>query len=130
MTIFYRKIGLAIVASSYLAAAGAGECVLPSQVVPFPAVYGSLILNPGCTVSANYNFGNYQIVFCFSNNVANKETGIGRISWPYQGVVQFSTLPIFLKTHASVQGSFADPAGTLTIQNTESVPLLISCLFG
>lgn len=97
-------------------------CVMPQQTVPFQNV----IMNPNCTVSATYSFGNHAIIFCYTNFVQNA----GQIFWPYQGTTQTGSLAIFLKTNPNFEGQFADPNGQITVLNNQTTPLVVSCQFG
>lgn len=95
---------------------------LITAVVPFQNVF----LNPNDVVQAGFSFGPHSQLFCFATNTQI----VGIIHWPYQGNIQTGNLPIFLKTNPIFSGSFTDPNGGLTIQNTTNQLLQVGCLFG
>jgi len=89
--------------------------------VPFENV----IMQSNDVIQANYNFGVFSTIFCFSNNTQT----VGIITWPYAGQMMSGSLPIVLKTNPIFSGSFADPMGTITITNNQPDFQIISCLF-
>lgn len=91
-------------------------------LVPFQTIF----IAPTQTIFINFFFDQHKIIFCFENNSQT----VGLITWPYLGVTQASTLPIFLKQDSNFQGSFADAAGLITITNTTPNTFAVSCLFG
>jgi hypothetical protein len=100
--------------------------ILPASahsVVNLTVPFTNFFLNPNGVIQANFSFGPFSTIFCYENNLQT----IGIITWPFQGQRFTSTLPIFLKTQASAQGSFSDPNGTLTITNNQTFTLVVSC---
>lgn len=92
------------------------------MTVPFQNVF----MFPQHTIRANYTFGPFNTIFCYENNLQT----VGVITWPFQGNIFNSQLPIFLKNNANVQGSFADNSGAITIQNTTNITLIVNCVYG
>lgn len=95
---------------------------LQSFIVPFLNVR----LIPNQQLSAFYQFGKFHIIFCYDNSLKP----LASIQWNYLGVPQRNAIPIFLKTAAQYQGSFADPVGYLQIRNLYSADIIVSCVFG
>jgi hypothetical protein len=96
---------------------------LSATVVPIPFQNYSLL--PNETIQSPYQFGGFSVLFCFSNNTQF----VGVITWPYQGQTMSNQLPITLVTNPIYTGSFADPAGTITIFNNQTVTQVISCIY-
>ncbi|MEO7049490.1 MAG: hypothetical protein ABI091_29580 [Ferruginibacter sp.] len=92
-----------------------------AYVVPF----NNIQINPSAVLSASYSFGNNAIIFCYTPDLAT----IGIITWPYKGVTQSGSLPMPLVTNSNVTGQLADANGTISIRNTLTVPILVSCDF-
>lgn len=93
-----------------------------SLTVPFQNIF----LNPNQSLASQYIIGAHKLIFCFENN--QQTTGI--ITWPFQGVLYVSSLPIFLKTDPNIEGQFADNQGQITITNNQNRLLIVSCLYG
>lgn len=119
MLISKLKWGFLALLFSNFALANASPLI---ATVPFESV----ILNPGNGVQASYAFNNHPIIFCFDNNFKT----IGYIAWPFNGLLRSSTLPISLKTQDVFEGEFADISGMITIVNTTTTQIVVSCQYG
>jgi hypothetical protein len=97
-------------------------CARPLLTVPFRNVR----LDPGATLAASYSFGKYPIIFCYENTASY----VGVMTWPYQGQLESTFLPVQLKLNKNFQGNFADPSGTISITNNVSRFLIVSCQYG
>jgi hypothetical protein len=97
-----------------------------SQTIISTVPFANILLNPNDMIQASYTFDGHPIIFCYEDN---QET-TGSIQWPLEGLVQSSTLPITLITDGQYSGEFADPTGTITITNTASLPVVVSCPYG
>lgn len=93
----------------------------PLLTVPFL----NLRLDPGATLAASYSFGRYPIIFCYENTASF----VGVMTWPYQGRLESTFLPVQLKLNKNFQGNFADPSGTISITNNVSRALIVSCQY-
>ena len=89
------------------------------MTVPFTNVP----LNAHDSLSATYSFGNVPQIFCYVYSTMN----IGSITWPYQGQLYSSALPVLLKISKDITGDFADPTGTVTIFNNQNQTINVSC---
>lgn len=92
------------------------------QTVPFQ----NISLSSRAQIQANFSFGTHAEIFCFDNTLST----VGSVTWPYKGKLFSAPLPLLLTTNAAVQGQFSDPNGLLTIVNTTSSTLIVSCEFG
>lgn len=81
---------------------------------------------PNTVIFANYNFESHAMIFCYENN----QQSIGQVIWTYQGIPQFSTLSILLKVDGQFEGEFADPIGTITVNNNTTSSFITNCVFG
>jgi hypothetical protein len=100
----------------------ATQLIHHKQSVPFQNV----VLNQGATLISGYSFGPYSVIFCYTNGSQTT----GNIVWPYHGKRKNGSLPISLVTNGNFQGEFADPNGTIIIQNTAGTPVVVSCQYG
>jgi len=99
---------------------------LSKTVLALAVPFGNIQLNPNQTIQATYAFGSDPIIFCYENNLQS----VGIVHWPFNAVQQTSTLSVSLKTNANFEGFFADPTGTITITNNQTIPLIVNCVFG
>ena len=83
-------------------------------------------LAKNATMSASYSFGNHLQIICYEPSLQT----IGSTTWPYQGNINSSPLPLLLKTKKDISGNFADPSGTITITNTTKNKIYVACEFG
>jgi hypothetical protein len=90
------------------------KMVVPFENIPMP---------PGAVIQASYAFGTYPMIFCYENNLQS----IGLVQWPYNGQISSSTLSVTLVVSSQFQGQFADPSGVISVTNTTSIPLIVSC---
>jgi hypothetical protein len=97
------------------------QATVASLTVPF----SNVTLSAHQTLSVNYSFGPYPIIFCYANNMPSASTLI----WPYKGNLYSAQLPVSLITNNRYQGQFADAAGSMTIQNNQATPLVVSCVY-
>lgn len=96
-----------------------------AAVFPVHFPFQNINLNPNDTLVSDYSFGPYSLIFCFENTTAQN---VGIFTWPFHGVQQSSTLPVYLKTSAIFEGNFADPNGRITLTNNQSFTMIVSCL--
>lgn len=89
------------------------------------APFDNVILNPASTLVVSYSFGSNQSMICYTPDFAP----LGIMTWPLNGAPQSSYLPVVLSINSNVTGSPADPNGTITIANTITDPILLSCDF-
>jgi len=97
------------------------SCKVSAYTVPF----NNIILNPNAVISAGYAFGGYSIIFCYTPDLAT--TGI--ITWPYKGITYSGNLPMSLTNNSNATGQLADSQGTISIRNTLSSAIILSCDF-
>lgn len=90
--------------------------------VPFE----NIILNPNAVIQASYSFAGHPMIFCFDNTLQT----LGNIQWPFQGIIQSSSLPIYLKIDPLYEGELADVTGTIKITNTTSTTIIMNCQYG
>ncbi|HVE43821.1 MAG TPA: hypothetical protein VNC84_01625 [Gammaproteobacteria bacterium] len=97
--------------------------LLPAFALSVPF---QVYVNPNGMIVADYQFGQYPLIFCFINST---QTTAGTISWFYQNSVRSAPMPITLTRLASYTGSFADTTGQISIVNTLPTQELVSCDF-
>lgn len=90
--------------------------------VPFQ----NISLAPQASMQASFAFGTNAEIFCFDSS----QSIVGNVTWPYNGQLYSSSLPLLLTINSLFTGLFSDPTGILTITNTTTSTLQISCLFG
>lgn len=85
--------------------------------------FSNIVLGANKSISASYSFGQYPMIFCFTNNMSSVST----LVWPFRGRMYSGQMPVTLITNGNYQGQFADANGTVTVQNNQSSPMVVSC---
>ncbi|MHB1948085.1 MAG: hypothetical protein ACYCQI_08235 [Gammaproteobacteria bacterium] len=92
----------------------------------FTVPFQNITLGPHASLIANFSFGTNAEIFCFENNLQP----VGNVTWPYRGQLFNAPLNLLLTTSSLFTGSLSDPNGTITVTNTTTTTLQVSCLFG
>jgi hypothetical protein len=100
-------------------------CFISSKIYAYTVPFNNIQLNQNAVLSAGYAFGGYSIIFCYTPNLAT--TGI--ITWPYKGITHSGNLPMSLTNNSNATGQLADAQGAISIRNTLSSPIFVSCDF-
>jgi hypothetical protein len=98
---------------------------LMNNAIAYTVPFDNVQLNPNATLSANYSFGSNAIIFCYTPSLAT--TGV--ITWPYQSVIESGSLPMPLTNNPNATGQLANSNGTITIKNTLTSAIVVSCDF-
>lgn len=97
-----------------------------TKVLNITVPFQNILLNPGGTLLANYSFGNFSVMFCF----ANDGLSVLSVGYTFQGVPKSISFPVFFKTKAIFDGTFADPNGLLAITNSPNNGVaIVNCVF-
>lgn len=103
-------------------------CVLCTHANALTVPFQNIEVASGASITANYEFGPFVMIFCYANQSQNVGT-TGTIAWTQNGNFVYGTIPITLVTNSNFTGQPADPAGTIIIQNTLPTTSILNCEF-